>query len=172
MDDKTSIVSEIVKKELREEPIKIERMVIGICNEVYFVTTSTRKVIVRMNVWPGQLNGVETHITLFKSLNIKVPDMLASDYSKKDFPFCYQILSYIEGKDLGLVIESMTRDQLKVLAKEIASIFKKLAAIPTNGKYGWVGKDESKLVDSWAEIMKQDEVGKRNDQTGVTHTAV
>lgn len=162
-----SLISDIIQKELGEECLQIERMVIGICNEVYTVTTASRKVILRLNEWPAQLSGVEKHIALFTSLGIKVPAFITSDYTKKKFPLAYQILSYIEGQDLGLVIETMSEPQLETLAREIASIFKKLAPLPTNGKFGWVGKDESGLVDSWAEIMKQTEVEKRNDQTGV-----
>jgi len=163
----TELVKDIVLKNLHESPLQIERMVIGICNEVYGVALPLKKVIVRMNTDESQLRGVERNIALFSSLNIKVPSLITSDYSKKEFPVGYQILSYLPGKDLGQVIESMSDNELKALAVEIADIFRKLASIPTNGKFGWVGADESRLVDSWAKIMRQDKVEERNNQTGV-----
>lgn len=165
--DHLEIVKKIITKEFQEEPLTVERMVTGIRNEVYKINLSSRIVIIRMNVDEVELKGTEKHIALFSSLGVKVPEILASDYSKKDFSFGYQILSYIEGKDLGLVIESMSDEQLRNLAKEVATIFNKLSVIPTNGKFGWVGFDERRLVDSWAEIMKQDKIEERNNQTGV-----
>lgn len=165
--DHNTVVQKIIQKHLNEKPLKIERMVIGIRNEVYAVATLSRKVIVRMNTDIEQLKGTAKHITLFSSLDIKVPEILAFDYSKQDIPFSYQVLSYIEGKDLGLAIESMTDEQLKDLAKEVANIFRKLSKIPTNGKFGWVGVNEDGLVDSWAKIMKADKIEERNKQTGV-----
>ncbi len=165
--DHLELVKSIIIKETKQEPIEIKRMVIGICNEVYSVAIPSRKVIVRMNTEAKQLNGTERNIKLLSSLGIKVPEIIASDYSKGDCPMAYQVLSFIEGQDLGQVIESMTDEQLIDLAKEIANIFNKLATIPTNGRFGWVGADESELVDSWAEIMKQDKIEERNNQTGI-----
>jgi aminoglycoside phosphotransferase (APT) family kinase protein len=165
--DHLELVKSIIIKETKQEPIEIKRMVIGICNEVYSVIIPSKKVVVRMNTEAKQLNGTERNIKLLSSLGIKVPEVIASDYSKSDCPMAYQVLSFIDGQDLGQVIESMTDEQLIDLAKEIANIFNKLATIPTNGRFGWVGADESGLVDSWAEIMKQDKIEERNNQTGI-----
>ena len=165
--DHIELVKSIIIKATKQEPLEIKRMVIGICNEVYSVIIPSRKVIVRMNTDTSQLNGTERNIKLLSSLGIKVPEVIASDYSKVDVPMAYQILSFIEGQDLGQVVESMTDEQLITLAKDIANIFKQLSTIPTNGKFGWVGADESGLVDSWSEIMKQDKIEERNNQTGL-----
>ncbi len=165
--DHLPIVKQIVEKELKESPLDIERMVIGIRNEVYKVTTPSKAVIVRMNSSKKQLVAVERNIKLFSTLGISVPEMLASDYSQESFPMSYQILSYIEGKDLGQVVEAMTDQELRGVAKEVAAIFRKLSTIPTNGKFGWVGGDDDGLVDSWTTVMKSDRIEERNNKTGV-----
>ncbi|HEY9584671.1 MAG TPA: aminoglycoside phosphotransferase family protein [Candidatus Paceibacterota bacterium] len=161
------IVNNIIIKHLQEKPLEIKRMVTGIVNDVYMVNIPSKTVIVRMNSDESHLKGTEKHIALFSSVGIKVPEIIASDYTKKDFPVGYQVLSYLEGKDLGQVIESMTDEELKDLAKEVAGILRKLSKIATNGKFGWVGADESRLVDSWTQIMKADKIEERNKQTGV-----
>jgi len=169
-DSHNKIIKKISLKHFGTEPDDIERMKIGIDNEVYSITLTKKGFIIRMNKNDSRMRGSEIHIPLFASLGINVPKIIASDYSQKSFPFSYQIMSKIEGKDLGLVIESMSNDQLKKLAKEVTIVFKKLSTIPTNGRFGWVGVDESRLVDSWATIMKADKIEERNNQTGVVGT--
>jgi aminoglycoside phosphotransferase (APT) family kinase protein len=167
MNSHQEIISEIIKKEFNQIPIQIDRIKIGMDNEVYKITLPEGEFIIRMNKHDSRMKGSEINIPLFTSLEINVPKIIVCDYSQTFVPFSYQIMSKIEGKDLGLVIESMTDDQLKQLAKEVVAIFKKLATIPTNGKFGWVGVDESRLVDSWAKVMKADKIQERNNQTGV-----
>ncbi|MEI6553440.1 MAG: hypothetical protein WCO09_02630 [bacterium] len=41
--DHLELVKSIILKETKQEPLEIKRMVIGICNEVYSVTISSRK---------------------------------------------------------------------------------------------------------------------------------
>jgi hypothetical protein len=78
------------------------------------------------------LRGSQVHIPEFKALGIKVPDILAEDYSQSFIPFCYQIQNKIEGQDLGLVIESLSQSHLMNLADEIAVIFKKVKTFAQN----------------------------------------
>lgn len=114
--------------------------------------------------------GTHDHIPKFKALGITVPDVLVEDYSKKLIPLCYQILSKIEGQDLGQVIDTLSDCQLKALAKEIATIFNKVKTIPSSDKFGviWGGGDDE-LSDSWSERMKiwLEESKERGLSTGV-----
>ncbi len=85
-------------------------------------------------------------------------------------PFSYQIQNKIEGKDLGNVIETLTDEQLRKLAKEIAVIFQKVKTIPANNQFGviWGGGD-NELSDTWTERMKIwiEESIERGKKTGV-----
>ena len=67
-----------------------------------------------------------------------MPDILAEDYSKTEVSLAYQIKSKIEGEDLGNVIEDLTDNLLKALAKEVASIFKKVETVPASNQFGLV----------------------------------
>ncbi len=148
-------VHTIILNYFGEIPTFIRRMTIGICNEVYDVGLNEKEVIVRLSPDKKYLMGSHDHIPQLKSLGIKVPDILEEDYTQTEVPICYQIQNKIEGKDLGQVIDNFSDAQLKDLAKEIASIFKKVQTLPTTEKYGvvWGGGDND-LSDSWTQRMK------------------
>jgi len=141
------IVNKILQKEFNETALSIERMTTGNCNEVYVANLPSRSVIVRMNKNEFFLKGSDKHIPLLASKGIQVPEVLAADYSKDLVPFAYQIQSKTDGQDLHFVIASLSDEQLKDIAKEIARIFHTLETIPTNGKYGWIGADESRVLE-------------------------
>lgn len=127
-------------KEFGEIPLEIERKTIGICNEVYELKYKASSYILRMNRVPDHLYGTYKFLPLYKKLTIKTPDILAEDYSKSEFPFCYQIQNKIPGKDLGLVIEELSPEQLKGIAKEVSSILDKFNNLPDS--LDWEGKAE------------------------------
>ena len=127
----------------------------GLCNEVYKIKIKRgQTVILRLNRDKNPLKGSDRFIPLFKAKNIPVPTILSRDYSKKTIPYAYQILSEIKGNDIGEIIGSLTKPQLKNIAKEISSIFNKLKKLPTNGKFGWVGYKDINLHNSWTKAVK------------------
>lgn len=159
----------IVQKHFNQSPQKVERMKAGICNEVYRVEVDDKAFIVRMNNLDRFLKGSSRNIAIFKSKGISVPEILFEDYSKQTISYAYQIMTMIEGEDLGNAIRGLTSDELVSIAKDISYIFLKLGDIQTNGKFGWVADNESKLVDSWNEVMLKMyyDVCSRNDATSV-----
>ena len=159
----------VIQKHFNELPKEVVRMTTGICNEVYLVKLKDKSVIVRMNELDRFLKGSSKNIPTFKSKGIKVPDILFEDYSKQTIPFGYQIMSVIEGEDLGAVIHTLTPEQMKTIAQEISNILIKLSDLPTNGKFGWIDDSDSKLVDSWSDVMLRmyHYMVDRNDKTNV-----
>lgn len=144
-------------------------MTVGTANEVYKVALADKEVIVRISKYDKFLYGSHNHIPLFKNLGIKVPSILAEDYSKAFIPYHYQVLSLIVGQDIGEVFFTLNDAQLKAIAKEIATIFKKVKTITADGKFGYVYAHKEDLVDSWLEYMVKavNEAIKRGKQTGV-----
>src|SRR5262245_30258299 len=105
------MIQQITKLHFDQVPKNIERIDIGICNEVYLVRLKNKEIVIRMSPIDKFLKGSSDHIPKFKLLGIKVPDILIEDYSKIQIPLSYQIQSKIEGKDLGKVIEMLTKEQ-------------------------------------------------------------
>ena len=122
-------IQEISQQVFKETPTQIERKKIGICNEVYELTLPSNSFILRMNQHKDILYGTHRHLPIFKRLEIKTPEIVAEDYSKEHFPFCYHILTKIEGKDLGLVIDTLSEAELKSVASEVSDIFTKFNSI-------------------------------------------
>ena len=115
-------MSKISKIVLKAKVLSVERMTRGIANDVFSVTFPDKEVIFRANKNPSKIIGTEKYIPIFRSMGIKVPKIIYADYSLTHFPFAYQILTKVAGKDLGLVIKNLNEDELCNLAKEIARI--------------------------------------------------
>lgn len=160
----------VMMSHLNQIPKYINRITIGICNEVYRVGLEKEEVIARLSSHNRFLMGSHDHIPKFKTLGIRVPDILIEDYSKNLIPLSYQILSKIEGQDLGQVIETLSDKQLQDLAKEIATIFNKVRTIPSSDKFGviWGGGDDE-ISDTWTERMQIwiEESRERGVKTGI-----
>ncbi|MFH0890754.1 MAG: aminoglycoside phosphotransferase family protein [Candidatus Liptonbacteria bacterium] len=167
--DHKGVIDQILKKEFNQSAIDIKRMTTGLCNEVYSVSLPNRSVIIRLHLDGQEMKASEKFIPLFKSLGIQVPDIIASDYSKKSVPFVYQVLTKIDGRDIGEVIQDLTDRELKDIATEIAKIFRKLEKLPTNGRFGWYSPDKNKTSSSWIESLENmlKEIKERNSKTGV-----
>ncbi len=163
-------INQIFDKQIGSEVVNIKRMKMGICNEVFDVETNDKNhLIVRLNKNASFLEGSDRYIPLFESKGIKVPKIISSDYSLENVPFAYQILSKIDGDDLGNVILELSEKQLINLAKEISQIFDKLKAIPTDGSFGWVDAIGHGKFSSWTEFMQDsvDTALDRGKRTGV-----
>lgn len=163
------MIERIISLHFKQSPQTIDRITIGICNEVYRVGLHGKDVIVRLSPTNKFLMGSHDHIPKFKTLGIPVPDILAEDYSRTTTPLCYQIQSKIEGQDLGGVIDQLNAKQLNTLAKEIVSIFKKVKTLPTSNLFGVVWGGDNDLSDSWTQRMKiwVEESIERGTKTGV-----
>jgi aminoglycoside phosphotransferase (APT) family kinase protein len=163
------LIHEISLREFGVAPENILRMRGGICNEVYQISLERRELIVRMNAEERFLLGSHNHIPLFKAKGIRVPDILAEDYSKQSIPYAYQILTGIEGRDIGNVIDTLSDEQLRAIAGEVSRIFRRLRDVGTNGRFGVLWGDERELVTSWTSYIRKmsEVVAKWGKQTGV-----
>jgi aminoglycoside phosphotransferase (APT) family kinase protein len=170
-----AMIQLITEARFNQTPKYIDRIAIGISNEVYRVGLKEREVIARLSPHDRFLMGSHDHIPKFKALGIPVPDILAEDYRKNLVPFSYQVLSKIEGEDLGQVIETLSDQQLQNLAREVANIFKKVSTIPASEKFGviWGGGDDE-ISDTWTERMEiwVEESKQRGLSTGVMNDKI
>ncbi|MEO0895302.1 MAG: aminoglycoside phosphotransferase family protein [Bacteroidota bacterium] len=141
-----------------QHPSYVEKKTIGICNEVYEIGLKSGPVILRMNTQKDLLYGTHKFLPLFKELGIKTPDILADDYTQDDFPFCYQFLTKLEGKDLGIVMEQLSSENLKGIAAEISDIFDKFNTLPYQKSFGGIrGVSEEHLPSYWHIIQNKRE---------------
>lgn len=159
-------VCEIVFK---REPLKITKKIVGICNEVFEIEFENESYILRMNEEKKYLYGTHKFLPIFQKLQITTPIIIVDDYSKTQFPFCYQILSKIKGQDLGVVIHKLNENSLKSIASEVSDIFDKFNSLPLERTFGEItGLDEESFY-SLTEIIKNQKktILERNKKTKV-----
>lgn len=131
-----AVIQKVCQLEFGAPPLDITRKTIGICNEVYEVKFADNSYILRMNQEKRLIYGTHKFLPLFQKLNIKVPAIIAEDYSKSKFPFCYQIQSKLEGKDLVVVFHELSAASLRAIAKEISLVFDKFNTLPHEQTFG------------------------------------
>ena len=162
-------IQEIGERKLNGIPLEINRMTIGMCNEVYELKYKSNSFILRMNKEKEWIYGTHKFLPLFQKLQIKTPKIVAEDYSKTEFQFCYQIQTKLEGKDLGLVIHKLNPSNLKQIAKEVSNIFDKFNSFPYGNDFGMItGLNEEKYENLLVVIENQRKtIIQRNKSTNV-----
>lgn len=144
-------------------------MTTGICHEVYELKYDSTSFILRMNSEKELIYGTHRFLPLFKKLGIKTPDIVSEDYSKTDFPFCYQILTRLEGEDLANIFPQLSEIELSGIAKDLSEIFDKFKSLPIESSFGGMtglheDKRENQLIILEA---KKEQIIQRNEQSHV-----
>lgn len=124
---------------LGEEPSKIERCAVGHGNYVYLAELSADKYIVRLTEEQGAYDETVRLLEKAYAAGIPVPRVV-SDGQRDGYEFL--ILTYIEGRDLGLVYDSLTMEDKRAIAKEVVRIQELAADIGCTVDDGWTWRTE------------------------------
>lgn len=119
-------ISQLCTQCLSEKPRSIERCAVGQGNYVFIVECSEIKYIVRCSSECGAYDNTVYWLERLASIEIPVPKIIAKG---KFGEFEYLVLSYFEGKDIGLVYSQLSDDDKKEIAKEIVRIQNRVAAL-------------------------------------------
>lgn len=162
-------INRICEIEFHEIPQEIIKKTVGICNEVYEIKLKNKNYILRINKEKKFLYGTHKFLPIFQKLQIKTPTIIAEDYSQNKVPFCYQILSKIKGRDLVVVIDKLSKEELKSIAIEVSNIFDKFKTFPTKDGFGEItGLDEEEYKNLFEIIKNQQKtISERNEKTKV-----
>ena len=162
-------IHEIAEIEFGARPQQITRKTIGLCNEVYEIAYESESYILRMSRVKEFLYGTHKFLPIFKKLEIKTPRILAEDYSKSEFDFCYQIQNKIDGQDLGLVINRLSHEELRGIAREISDIFDKFNSLPDATGFGGLTGLKEENFPSLVQVHEnqRQNIAERNAKTGV-----
>lgn len=120
------IISQLCIKYLSENPQSVERCSVGHGNYVYIVECAGKKYVVRCSLENNAYEDTIYWLEQLAWLDIPVPKVIAKGKLEE---YEYLILSYVEGKDIGLVYEQLTVDDKQEIAREIVSIQNKVAAL-------------------------------------------
>ena len=110
---------EIFEKQVSAKPDKIERCGVGHGNYVYIISDESTHYVIRCS---NEENAYVNTIYWLKQLikvNIPVPEIIAAG---KYQDYNYIILSYLDGKDLGIVYPTLSNGEKRKIAREVAKI--------------------------------------------------
>ncbi len=124
MDEK--IISRLCLECFSKFPMSIERCGVGQGNFVFIVEYPHTKYIVRCSLECNAYENTVYWLKKLSSIEIPVPKIIEKGKFEK---YEYLILSYIDGKDIGLVYAQLKEEDKKAIAKEIVNIQNKVAAL-------------------------------------------
>lgn len=111
---------------LSETPQSIERCAVGQGNYVYIVECMEEKYVVRCSAECDAYKASIHWLKKLAAIDIPVPKVIAVGMFEE---YEYLILSYFEGKDIGLVYPQLTTDEKKAIAKGIVRIQNQVARL-------------------------------------------
>lgn len=120
------MISKLCLEYFVEEPQTVDRCAVGQGNYVYIVECNGNKYVVRCSPENGAYDTSVFWLKKLAVIDVPVPEVIAKG---KHNEYEYLILSYIEGKDIGIVYEQLTDENKKAIAKEIVYIQKQVAAL-------------------------------------------
>lgn len=113
------MISKLCLEYFSQEPQTVERCAVGQGNYVYIVEYKGTKYVVRFSSESGAYSNSVYWLEKLSLMDIPVPKVIAKGECEG---YTYLILSYIEGKDLGLVYQQLKDNEKKSIAKEIVHI--------------------------------------------------
>lgn len=113
------MIFQLCLKCFSETPQSIERCTVGQGNYVYIIECSGLKYVLRCSLERNAYDNTIYWLEQLASIEIPVPKVIAKG---KFGEYEYLILSYLEGKDIGLVYSQLKDADKKEIAKEIVHI--------------------------------------------------
>ena len=118
------IISKICIKHFSEPPKSTDRCGVGIGNYVYIVECKNTKYVVRCSEETNAYANTKFLLRKLSVLDIPIPHIIASGMLLQ---YEYIILTFIEGKDIGLVYQNLSTSEKKKIAKDVVEIQNKVA---------------------------------------------
>ncbi len=124
MDEKTA--SQILKQHISMKINKIERCGIGHGNYVYIISGETARYVLRCSEEAHAYKDTIYWLKRLRKINIPVPEIIADGkYQNYD----YIILTYLNGRDFGIVYPTLKDGEKRTIAREVVRIQNTVAAM-------------------------------------------
>jgi len=108
------------------QPDHIERCSIGVGNYVFIVSCDTERYIVRCSKEENAYQDTVYWLEKLNSIDVPVSRIICSGQYKE---IEYVILTYIPGKDIGLVYNDLSTGEKRAIARDVAAIQRKVARL-------------------------------------------
>ena len=132
------LIINICRATFHDEPAKIKRCSVGLANYVFIVEIKGSKYTVRLSTEKNAYNDTVRLLGKLTEIGIPVPRVL---YCGSFEQYDYVVLSYIEGEELWAVYKQLTKEDKKILAKEIVHIQREVSLRLSEHAEDWTWLD-------------------------------
>jgi aminoglycoside phosphotransferase (APT) family kinase protein len=152
LDTKKETAIKIIEREVGMVPIEVTRFPTGYCHSVYYIRIINDEFVLRITDRDAKeyYYGSIKWLTELCTLEIPVPRIIRHGQYKDVY---YALISFIPGKDLGEVYHSLSDIQKRNIVKELTVIQRKIAILPTSGRYGYSHSENNDSFKTWIEYL-------------------
>ena len=159
-------IKKICQQQFNQLPKDIYRNETGISSYVYTIVYQKEKYIIKLSEKSSIISGSIYWFNQLKNLDLPIPKIISVNIEENP---SYCIMTFLEGKDLGLVYKSLNDNQKKNIANQMFYYQNELKKIRPIDGYGYlnsyddtINKKESWNEVVWAHIIRAEERIKNN----------
>lgn len=148
-------VNKIYDDVFHAKPTEIIRNTEGLAGYVYTVVFNDTKYVIKISDDKNLILGSTYWLNKVKDLDIPTPCVIAENLVNAPY---YFVMSFIPGKDLGLVYSSLLKSEKKIIAKKIIGFQKEIKKLPMAKGFGSLNsyEDSENICSSWEESLLND----------------
>ena len=148
-------VNKICDDVFNGKPTEIIRNTVGLAGYVYTVVFNDTKYVIKISDDKNLIIGSTYWLNKVKDLDIPTPCVIAENLVNAPY---YFVMSFIPGKDLGLVYSSLLKSEKKIIAKKIIDFQKEIKKLPMAKGFGSLNsyEDSENICSSWEESLLND----------------
>lgn len=148
-------VNKICDDVFHAKPTNIIRNTVGLAGYVYTVVFNDTKYVIKISDDKNLILGSTYWLNKVKDFDIPTPCVVAENLSNAPY---YFVMSFIPGKDLGLVYSSLLKSEKKIIAKKIIGFQKEIKKLPMAKGFGSLNsyEDSENICFSWEESLLND----------------
>lgn len=149
------IVNKICNEVFHTQPTEIIRNNVGLAGYVYTVQINNEKYVVKISDDKNLILGSTYWLNKVKDLDIPIPKVISENTSAAPY---YFVMTFIQGKDLGIVYSTLSKDEKKAIAKKLISYQKEIKKLPMATGFGSLNsyEDTENLFPTWEEVILND----------------
>ena len=146
------IVNEICNTFFHTLPTKIIRNNVGLAGYVYTVQICGDKYVLKISDDKNIISGSTYWLDKMKYLDISTPKVITENTSTSPY---YFIMTFISGKDLGIVYSKLSKDQKKNIAKRLINYQQEIKKLPMARGFGSLNayEDYENLFNTWEDFI-------------------
>lgn len=130
-----TLIDRLCREHLGTGPQSVERCTVGHGNYVCIVNCSGDRYVLRCTDKPGAYDDTAHWLERLAEVNVPVPKVIAKG---RLGGWEYLILTYIDGRDIGVVYRELTRDDKRAIARHVTEIQARAALLePENIRANW-----------------------------------